>query len=171
MAEIGEVSDGHPCGGGVVGRDERGADPLVVAVDQDERHAAFGERGVAGRVGRHVGVQPGEEDDPADAPFDELLDEFVLGGTAGQLGAEHRGVAVPGQHLLDGLRERREDRVGELGRHQSDQPGAAPPQPYGAFVAEDVQRGEHPLTRGVRDARFPVEHPADGRLADRCLAA
>ncbi|GFN03427.1 hypothetical protein Smic_19830 [Streptomyces microflavus] len=125
MAEVGEVPHSHPYGSVVIGRDEGGADPLVVAVDQDERHTALGERGVPCRVGRGVGVQPGQEDDAADAPLHELFDQLVLGGAAGELGAEHGGVAVPGQHLFDGLRERREDRVGEFGRHQADQSGAA----------------------------------------------
>ncbi len=138
---------------------------LAVAVDQHDRQAAVGEAGVAVHPRGGVGVQPGDEDDAADAAIDEQLGELVFRRAAGQLGAEHRRVAVLGQRLLDGLRERGEDRVVQLRRDQTDQPVAALPQPGRAFVAHQVERGHHRLAGGGRDSGLAVEHPADGGLA------
>ena len=111
-------------------------------------------------------MQTGEEDDPGDAPFHQLFDQFVLGGAARRLGAQHRRVAVPGQRLLDDLGERGEDGVGQLGDDQSDQTRRC-----GGAAAPDARSRAGPgrpapCAGAGRHARLAVEHPADGRLAD-----
>ena len=84
----------------------------------------------------------------------------------GSLGAEHRGVALPGQRLPDDLGEGREDRVVQLRGDQADQARAALPQPYRAARSRG-RRARRARAGGCRgDARLAVEHPADGGLAD-----
>lgn len=101
-----------------------------------------------------------------ETPVDEHLRELVLGGAAGGLRGEDRGVALAGQGLADDLGERREYGVLQLRRDQADQSGGALAQPHGPLVAEDVERGKHGLAGGSGHPRLAVEHPADRRLAD-----
>ena len=139
------------------------------AVDEDDRHPALDQRAVTLVVGLGVGVPARHEDDPGDAVVEQGLDVLVLGDAAGRLGAEHGREPPAGQHVLDDLRERRKDRVLQLGHDQPDQAGTAATQLARALVAEDVERGEDRLPGPVADARLVVEDPADGRLADASL--
>ena len=53
--------------------------------------------------------------------------------------------ALAGQRLPDDLGQGREYGVLQLGRDESDEPGAAAAQLHGTLVAEDVERGEDGL--------------------------
>ena len=66
--------------------------------------------------------------------------------------------------------KRREDRVLELGQHEADEARPLAAELRRPLVAQDVERGEDRLTRGVRDAGLAVEHAAHRRLADADLA-
>ena len=166
VAELGEVADGEVHRRDVVVGDERGIDPLEPPVDEHDRQPALAQRLVAGRVGGRVGVLAGQEDDPGDPAVDEHLHVVVLVHPARGLRAQHRGEALGGQGRLDDLRERREDRVDELGHHEADEQGRLGPQPGRPVVAEHVDGSEHGAARGGSDPRPVVQHAADGRLAD-----
>ena len=66
--------------------------------------------------------------------------------------------------------KRGEDRVLELGQHEADEARPLAAQLGRALVAQDVERGEDRLARGVRDAGLAVEHAAHRRLAHADLA-
>lgn len=91
-----------------------------------------------------------------ETPVDEHLRELVLGGAAGGLRGEDRGVALAGQGLADDLGERREYGVLQLRRDQADQSGGALAQPHGPLVAEDVERGKHGLAGGSGHPGLPL---------------
>jgi hypothetical protein len=88
-----------------------------------------------------------------------------LGQPAGGARTQHRRETELHQCAADDLRERREDRILQLGHHQPDQSGAHAAKLRGTLVAEYIQGGEHRLPGGVRDTALVVEHPADRRLA------
>ena len=166
VAQLHEVVDGQAHRRDVVVRHERGVDPGQPAVDQHDRQAALAQPLVAGRVGGGVGVLAAEEDDPGDPAVEQHLHVVVLVHPARGLRAQHRGEALGGQRGLDDLRERREDRVDQLGHHQADEQRRLRLQPGGPVVAEHVDRGEHRLPGRVGHPRPVVEHPADRGLAD-----
>ena len=90
--------------------------------------------------------------------------------TAGRTRAQDGGEAALGETAADHLGERREDRVLQLGQHQADQPGPVTAQLGGAFVAQDVEGGQHRLPGRGRHSGLAVEDAADRRLAHPDLA-
>ncbi len=165
VPEVDQVLHGQARGEPVVRRDERRLDVLAVAVDEHDRQAPVGQPGVTIHAGGGVGVQAGDEDDAADVALQQQLCELVLGGAARALRAEHGRVAVLGQRLLDGLGERREDRVVQLGGDQPDEPVAALAKPLRALVPHEVERRQDELARTGRHAGLAVQHAADRGLA------
>jgi hypothetical protein len=68
------------------------------------------------------------------------------------------------QGVLDDLGERREDRVGQVGDDQPDEPGARLPEAYGTLVTGGVEHLDDGLPGRRRDSRLAVEDPADRGL-------
>ena len=59
-------------------------------------------------------MQAGDQAQPVDAVLQQRADDLVLGGSAGALRGQDRGVAVEAELGDGGLRERGEDGVAEL---------------------------------------------------------
>ena len=115
-------------------------------------------------------VQAAGEHDPRDLLLEQQLDVLRLGHAARGLGAQDRREPALREGDAHDLGERREDRVLELRQHEADEARALAPELGRPLVAHDVERGEHRLTRGVRDAGLAVEHAAHRGLAHADLA-
>src|SRR5699024_6265186 len=123
-----EVVDGLAAGLAVVTGDERGGRVLGVAVDQDDGQAPGDEGLVTFARSGGVRVTAGDEDDARDVAFQQQFNVFVLGYTAGGLGAQHGGEPPLSQGALGSLGEHREDGVAEFGHDHADQSGRPLPQ-------------------------------------------
>src|SRR6202034_746687 len=73
------------------------------------------------------------------------------------------------QGAADDLGQGREDRVLQLGQHQSDEPGPLAPELRGPLVSEHVKGSQHRLSGAVGHAGLAVEYPAHGGLTDADL--
>ena len=153
---------------GVIRRDARKVEVLGCRVDQHDRQAELQEARVVlvRRVG--LGVLAAGEDHPGHLPLEEHLHVLRLRRAAGP-GAQDRVEPALRKRPADDLRERREDRVLELGQHEPDHARPPHPQMRGPLVADHVESREDGGAGGVGDPRLAVEHAAHRRLADAGL--
>ncbi len=166
VAHVGEVLEPELDAGRVVGGHEVGRDLRHQAVDQDDRQAEVDQAEVPVGMAAGDGVVARDEDDPRDGVLQEDLDVVVLVHPAERLAAQHRRVAVPAQVRLHQVGEPREERVLQLGHHETDQPDRPRPQAVRAVVAEHVDGGQHLPTRVLVDAGLLVEDATDRAHAD-----
>ncbi|CAG6395933.1 hypothetical protein SCOCK_380010 [Actinacidiphila cocklensis] len=174
--------------GGVVGGAHHQPDPGVAQRRQmrvrllDRRHVvrrhlretAVVDGGVQqhhGHVARSEGRalvlgEAAAEDDAGDLLVQQHRHVLRLGQPARRPGAEHWREAELHQRTAGDLRQRREDRVLQLGQHQTHQPRPDPPQLRGPLVAQHIERRQHRLPRRVRHPGPAVQNPAHRRLAD-----
>ena len=146
------------------------AEALDRGVDEDRGQAALGQPCVVAVWRVFLGVQAAREHDARDLLLEQELDVVRLGDAAGRLRAQDRREPALGETDAHDLGDGREDRVLELGQDEADEPGALAAQLGRPLVAEDVERREHGLARGLGDPGLAVEDAADRRLADADLA-
>ena len=80
-------------------------------------------------------------------------------------GCTARREALLRERAAHHLGEGREDRVLQLRQDEADEARPLAAELGRALVAQDVERGQDGLARGLGDAGLAVEHAADGRLA------
>ncbi|CPU64773.1 Uncharacterised protein [Mycobacteroides abscessus] len=153
----------------VVARDAGEVEVLDGRVHQHDGQAELLEPAEVRVVGLALGVEAAREDHARHVLPQEQVDVLGLRHAARRAGAQHRGEPLLRERAPDDLGERREDGVDELREHEPYEAAALPAQLGRPLVAEHVERREHRVSRGLRDAGLPVEHAAHGGLADTDL--
>ena len=153
-------------GRALVDPDRRDVERVHRAVHEDDARALGDEMRVVAVVAAQVRHLAGDEDHPLDAAVEQHVHVVDLAEGGARRVAEDRGEAARCGARLDRLRERREDRVRELGDEHADQARHVAP------ARRDVEELSHraldavPGLRPHREAA--VGDPRGGGDADPC---